>query len=112
MYVHRGIFFSGVYEFLSECIFCLKIFLSESGAGGLPIILATEEAEIRRMVLQSQPGQIVLKTLAQKNLSRKRTGGVAQGVGPEFKPQNCKKKQKKISPSPYGFVLNWLMIIW
>jgi hypothetical protein len=23
------------------------------------------------------------------------TGGVAQGEGPEFKPQHCKKKKKK-----------------
>jgi hypothetical protein len=29
-----------------------------------------------------------------KNPSQKRTGGVAQGVGPEFKPQYCKKKKK------------------
>jgi hypothetical protein len=25
----------------------------------------------------------------------KRAGGVSQGVGPEFKPYNCKKKKKK-----------------
>jgi hypothetical protein len=34
-----------------------------------------------------------------KNLSPKRgkeeASGVAQGVGPEFKPQYCKKKKKK-----------------
>jgi hypothetical protein len=28
-----------------------------------------------------------------KNASRKRAGGVAQGVGPEFKPQYHKKKK-------------------
>jgi hypothetical protein len=28
-----------------------------------------------------------LETLSQKNPSQKRTGGVAQSVGPEFKPQ-------------------------
>jgi hypothetical protein len=39
------------------------------------------------MVVQSQPGQIVQETLSQKHPSQKRTGGVAQGVGPEFKPQ-------------------------
>jgi hypothetical protein len=29
-----------------------------------PVILATQEAEIRRITVQSQPGQIVLKTLS------------------------------------------------
>jgi hypothetical protein len=31
-----------------------------------PVILATQEAEIRRIVVQSQPRQIVHKTLSQK----------------------------------------------
>jgi hypothetical protein len=35
------------------------------------IILATQEAEIRRISVQSQPGQIVLKTLSQKYLTQK-----------------------------------------
>jgi hypothetical protein len=30
---------------------------------------------------------------------KKRAGGVAQGIGPEFKPQYLKKKKKKISHS-------------
>jgi hypothetical protein len=59
-----------------------------------PVILATQEVEIRKIVVQSQPGQIVLKTLSRKNLSQKRAGGVAQSVGPEFKPQYWKKKKK------------------
>jgi hypothetical protein len=28
-----------------------------------------------------------------KPITKKRAGGVAQGVGPEFKPQYCKKKK-------------------
>jgi hypothetical protein len=52
----------------------------------MPVILATQEAEIRRIAFQSQPRQIVHKTLSQKNPSQKRAGGVAQGVGPKFKP--------------------------
>jgi hypothetical protein len=44
-------------------------------------------AEIRRIAVQSQPEQIVRETLSQKNPSPKRAGGVAQGVGPEFKLQ-------------------------
>jgi hypothetical protein len=58
----------------------------------MPVILATQEAKIRRITVQSQPRQIVCKTLSQKNPSRKRAGGVAQGIGPEFKPQHCKNK--------------------
>jgi hypothetical protein len=59
-----------------------------------PIILATQEAEIRRFMVQSQPRQIVLMTLSQKNPLQKRAGRVAQGVGPEFKPQYHKNKIK------------------
>jgi hypothetical protein len=54
----------------------------------MPVILATQEAEIRRIVIRSQPGQIVHETLSQKNPSLKKVAGrVAQGVGPQFKPQ-------------------------
>jgi hypothetical protein len=51
-----------------------------------PIILVTQEAESRRTVVQSQPEQIVCKTLSWKNLSRKGAGRVAQGIDPESKP--------------------------
>jgi hypothetical protein len=61
----------------------------------MPVILSTQEAEIRRIMVQSQPGQIVWETLSQKNPSQKRDGGVDQGVGPEFKLQYHKKKKKK-----------------
>jgi hypothetical protein len=54
----------------------------------MPVILATQEAEIRRTAIQRQPRQIVHGTVSQKKSpSQKRTGGVAQDVGPEFKPQ-------------------------
>jgi hypothetical protein len=49
-------------------------------------ILATQEAEIRRNAVQSQPGKIVLKTISQKTPIQKNwAGGVVQGVGSEFK---------------------------
>jgi hypothetical protein len=35
------------------------------------VILATQEAEITRITVLSQPGQIVLETLFQKNPSQK-----------------------------------------
>jgi hypothetical protein len=36
-----------------------------------PVILATHEAEIRRIMVGSQPGQTVHKTLSRKNPSQK-----------------------------------------
>jgi hypothetical protein len=59
----------------------------------MPVPLATQEVEIRRIEVQSQPRHIVCETLSQKNSSKETgAGGVAQGVGPEFKPQYRKKK--------------------
>jgi hypothetical protein len=59
-----------------------------------PIILATQEVEIRTIV-RSQPGQIVHETLFQKTPSQNRAGRVHQGVGSEFKPQYYKKNKTK-----------------
>jgi hypothetical protein len=53
-------------------------------------MLPTQEAEIKRNVVQSQAGQIFQETLSQKNPSQKRVGEVAQDAGPEFKLQYCK----------------------
>jgi hypothetical protein len=54
----------------------------------LPVILATQEAEIRRIEAQSYPGHIdpggpILK----KPFTKNRAGGIAQGEDPEFNPQ-------------------------
>jgi hypothetical protein len=43
----------------------------------MPGILATQEAEIRWIEIQSQPKQIVGDTLSRKNPKQKRTGRVA-----------------------------------
>jgi hypothetical protein len=59
-----------------------------------PVILATQEAEIRWIAVQSQPGQIVQKILSRKTLHKNRAGEVAQGESPEFKPQYHKKRKK------------------
>jgi hypothetical protein len=59
-----------------------------------PVTLATQEAEIRRIEARSQPRQIVLKTLFQKIANTKSAGGVAQGVGSEFKQQQQQKDTK------------------
>jgi hypothetical protein len=45
----------------------------------MPVGLATQEAEIR---FEASPGKVFQETLSQK-----RAGGVAQGIGPEFKLQ-------------------------
>jgi hypothetical protein len=37
----------------------------------MPVILHTREAEIKRIVVQSQPRQIIGKTLSQKTPNRK-----------------------------------------
>jgi hypothetical protein len=49
------------------------------------------KAEIRRIEIQSQPGQIVLEKAHPKN----RTGAVAEGIGPEFKPSTAQKEKKQ-----------------
>jgi hypothetical protein len=57
-------------------------------------------------MVQSQPRQIVLQDAVLKKTLQKRVGGVAQGVGPDFKPQYCKKKKKKEKREKVG--LWWL----
>jgi hypothetical protein len=53
-----------------------------------PVILATKEAEIRKIMVQSQPGQTVPQDpISRKTYHKKRADGVAQSEGPEFKPQ-------------------------
>jgi hypothetical protein len=39
-----------------------------------------------------------------KNPLQKRTGGVAQSVGPEYKPQYRKKKKKTLLESDEGLI--------
>jgi hypothetical protein len=54
----------------------------------MPVILATQEAEIRRIMVRSSTGKWFMRSCLEKSLHKKRPGGVAQGVGPEFKPQD------------------------
>jgi hypothetical protein len=61
----------------------------------MPVIPVTQETEIRRIMVPSQPRKTVHETLSQRNPSQKSTGGVAQGIGPEFKLRYCKKKKKR-----------------
>jgi hypothetical protein len=38
---------------------------------------------------------------------KKKVGGVAKGVGPEFKPQYCKKKKKYNLKRNYSTLICW-----
>jgi hypothetical protein len=62
------------------------------------VILATQEAELRRIVVRSQPWAISSRDpiSEKKKHHKKRAGGVAQGVGPEFKPHYWKNKQTNL----------------
>jgi hypothetical protein len=69
----------------------------------MPVILATQETEIRRIMVQRQPRQIVQETLSRKTPSQKMAGAMAQGVSSEFKPQY----HKKIKPDSWlGMVVH------
>jgi hypothetical protein len=47
----------------------------------------------------------LINSILRKPFTKKRAGGVAQGVGPEFKPQYCKKKKKKSERGWYVLVI-------
>jgi hypothetical protein len=68
-----------------------------------PVILGTQEAEIRRIMVRSQPRQIVCKTLSQKILQKNRAGGVAQGEVPELQCCCCCCKKE--------IFCNWIILI-
>jgi hypothetical protein len=71
----------------------------------MPVILATQEAKIRKITVWSQPREVVQETLSQKKNHKIKGGGVAQGVDFEFKPHwkkniaNCPHLQS-CSPTP------------
>jgi hypothetical protein len=100
-WIGAQLIFSHVFILVSLCIgFILSqyklAFLLGTGGSHL-LILATQETEIRRTMVRSQPGQIVRETLSRKNPSqKKRAGGVSQGISPEFKPLYRKNNNKKI----------------
>jgi hypothetical protein len=68
----------------------------------MPVILATQEGEIRRIKVQKQPGRIVHETLSPKYPRQNRAGGLVEHLSskheaqpPRFKPQYYQKKKKK-----------------
>jgi hypothetical protein len=73
------------------------IFLPGTCGSHLSVILSTQEAEIKRIAVQSQHGQIVHKTIPQSKTFTEKSWWSGSIVGPEFKPQYCLKKKKKDS---------------
>jgi hypothetical protein len=67
----------------------------------IPVILATQEAETRRINVRSQQGQTVPQDPISKNPSKNRAGRVAQSEGPEFKPQYWEKKKQNSLCFPF-----------
>jgi hypothetical protein len=64
-----------------------------------PVILATQEAEIRRIWFKASPNSS-MRPYHEETLYN-RAGGVAQGEGPEFKPQVLLGKYLPKSSSPF-----------
>jgi hypothetical protein len=62
----------------------------------MPVILATQEAEIKKIAVQRHPGQTVQETLSRKNPSQKKAWWSGSRCRPEFKSQYCKKKKKEL----------------
>jgi hypothetical protein len=60
-----------------------------------PVILATQEAEIRRIVVQSQIGQIPLQDPISKNPPQNRIGGWLKVKALSSSPSTPKKQTKK-----------------
>jgi hypothetical protein len=59
----------------------------------IPVILATQEAEIRRILVQSQPWQIICETLSQKTPThQKRAVEWLKVYALSSNPQYCQKK--------------------
>jgi hypothetical protein len=74
----------------------LKIRTQDAGHHWLtPVILATQEAEIRRIKIWSQPGQTVHETLPQKYPTQNRAGRGAQVV--ECLPSKCEALGSNLS---------------
>jgi hypothetical protein len=73
----------------------------------MPVIPATQEAEIRRITVQSQPGQIICKTLSQKNHHKKGLVEWLKVKALSSSPSTKKKKKKPHRKSSHytGFFL-------
>jgi hypothetical protein len=77
------------------------------------VTLATQEIEIGRIVVRSQPGANSSgDPSSKKKPSHKKDWWVAQDEGSEFKPQYCKKKKKCLNKAPYPTSLWYVCVIY
>jgi hypothetical protein len=81
-FAHGSVFLTCAHELSSgESLFHYQKHSSLTGCQGFtPVILDTQEAEIRRIMVLGQPRQIVCETLFQKYLTQKRARRVTQVV--------------------------------
>jgi hypothetical protein len=68
-----------------------------------PVILSAQEAEIRKIMVQSQTRQTICEALSGKKKKKNHTHTQkgwwrAQAVGPEFKPRPSTAKTKQTPP--------------
>jgi hypothetical protein len=63
----------------------------------MPVILATQEADIRRITVRSQPRQIVLETLSRKYPSQKGLAEWLKVKALSSSPSVMTKRKKKAS---------------
>jgi hypothetical protein len=60
----------------------------------MPVIPATQEAEIRRIMVQNQLGQIVLETPSRKTITKKGLVGWLKVLALSSSPSTAKKKKR------------------
>jgi hypothetical protein len=63
----------------------------------MPVILATQKTEIRRIVVQSQPGQIDGETLSQKKKKKHHKNGLVEtpSSNPSIVKEEKEEKEEK-----------------
>jgi hypothetical protein len=74
-------------------LYIFKISIKTGHQRLTPVILATQEAEVKRIMVQSQPWANSSPDPISKNPSQKRAERVAEGAGSEFTSQYHQKSQ-------------------
>jgi hypothetical protein len=72
----------------------------------MPVILATSEAEIKKIMVQGQPGQIVHETIS-KTTRAKWIGGVT----PAVEHLLCKHKALSSNPSSTKYIQIYIYVL-
>jgi hypothetical protein len=72
----------------------------------MPVILATQEAEIMRIMVRGQPGQIVLETLSRKTHHKK---GLVEWLKVEALSSSSSTIKKMECLGPTLWVVQWVL---